>query len=90
MSKLPVIYQFTMKEMGYLLFKKKICPRCLGQMDKKKCHEVVDGKIFDSASQDLYISACKHVNHYYYTYVCRECGKEFTLAELAEKKKTDY
>lgn len=88
MSKLPVTYQFTMKEMAYLFFKKKICPRCLGQMDKKKCHEVVDGKSFEP-SEDLYISACKHVNHYYYTYVCRECGKEFTLAELAEKKKTD-
>jgi hypothetical protein len=76
-----------MKEMAYLLFKKKICPRCLGQMDRKKCHEVVDGKIFDSNDTPLYISACKHVNHYYYTYVCRDCRKEFALAELAESKR---
>lgn len=90
MSKLPFTYQFTMKELTYFLFKKKVCPKCGGQMDKKKCHEIVDGSVFDSSSADLYIVGCSHVNYYFYIYVCRECRKEFALTELAEMKRCDF
>ena len=58
--------------------------------DKKKCHEIVDGSVFDSSSADLYIVGCSHVNYYFYIYVCRECRKEFALTELAEMKRRDF
>lgn len=76
-------YDFTMKELAYFLFKKKICPKCGGQMEKKKCCEIVDGSIFNTNDTPLYIQGSKQVKHYFYIFLGRECGAEITLAELA-------
>ncbi len=76
--------EFTGKELSYLLFKKKICPKCGGKMKKQKCSEIVDGrKMYTSMSAPLYVQR-REVRHDYYMFVCKECGSEFTLADLAK------
>lgn len=78
-------YDFTVKEMMYLLFKKKKCPQCGGDMQKVKHSEIVDGSTFKSNSAPLYIVGRK-VKKYYYCYVCQGCNANYTLSELAERK----
>lgn len=77
------VYQFTAKEFSYLLFKKKIGPRCSGKMTKQKCSEIVDGARFESASSPLYTRR-REVKHYYYTFTCENCGAKFTLTDLVK------
>ena len=77
------VYQFTAKEFFYLLFKKKICPKCGGKMTKQRCSEIVDGARFDSASAPLYTKR-PDVKHYYYTFTCEDCSAKFTLTDLVK------
>lgn len=83
------IYEFTLKELAYFLFKKKSCPRCGGTMKKEKCCEIVDGSIFNTNSVPLYIQGRSQVKHYFYCFVCPECGSKFTLSELVQKGEKD-
>lgn len=76
-------YEFTAKELFYFLFKKKICPKCNGNLKKEKCCEIVDGSIFNTDSVPLYIKG-RQVKHYFYCYTCEECGAKFTLSELSK------
>ena len=84
MSIQPVTCQFTMKELVYFLFKKKVCPKCGGQTEKKKCCEIVDGSIFNTNDVPLYIQGSSNVKNYFYVYTCKECGGEYSLSELAK------
>ena len=79
-------YDFTMKELYYFLFAKKICPKCGNKMDKNKGYEIVDGSIFNSNSTPLYIQGRKEVKYYHYLFNCAKCGSQYTLKELAKKK----
>lgn len=76
-------YEFTTKELAYLLFKKKVCPKCGGKMIKEKRGETVDGSIFNTNSVPLYIQG-REVKLYYYAFICQECGAEYKLSELAK------
>ena len=78
-------YDFTVRELNYFLFGKKICPRCGGKMEKGKAYETVNGSIFKSNTSPLFIQGAK-VKHYYYIFTCRQCGAEYTLQELAKQK----
>ncbi len=80
------VYQFTVKEFSYLLFKKKICPKCGGKMRKQKCSEIVDGARFDSASAPLYTKR-REVKHYYYSFTCKHCGEKFILTDLVKEER---
>lgn len=77
------VYMFTPKEFFYLLFKKKICPKCGGKMTKQKCSEIVDGTKFDSLSAPLYTKR-PEVKHYYYVFTCENCKETFTLSDLVK------
>ena len=83
MSKQSFRYDFTMKELGYFLFKKKVCPNCGEKMYKEKCCETIDGSIFNTNSVPLYIRG-RQVKHYFYRYNCTSCGAKFTLTELSK------
>lgn len=76
-------YDFTVTEMRYFLFKKKICPQCGGTMKKEKCCEMIDGSIFNTNSVPLYIQG-RQVKHYFYRFTCSKCESNFTLTELAK------
>lgn len=79
-------YDFTMKELGYFLFKKKNCPKCNHKMIKSKDYEIVNGSTFNSRGSAFFIPNSK-VKHYYYLYNCSNCGSQFTLKELSKKTK---
>ncbi len=76
--------EFTPRELSYLLFKKKICPKCGGKMTKQRCSEIVDGrKMYTSMNAPLYAKR-REVRHDYYLFVCDECSEKFTLTDLAK------
>jgi len=77
-------YDFTMKELGCFLFKKKNCPKCNHKMNKSKNYEIVNGSTFNSRGSAFFIPNSK-VKHYYYVYKCSNCAKQYTLKELSEK-----
>lgn len=77
------VYQCSVKELSYLLFKKKICPNCGEKMAKQKCSEIVDGAEFESTSSPLYTRR-REVNHYYHMFTCAACGANFTLTDLVK------
>lgn len=77
-------YDFAMKELVYFLFKKKNCPMCNNKMEKSKDYEIVNGSTFNSKGSAFFIPNSK-VKHYYYVYKCPNCGKQYTLKELANK-----
>lgn len=79
-------HDFTMRELGFLLFNKKNCPKCKNKMKKSKGYELVDGVQLSTASTPLYIQGRKDVKHYYYLFNCPNCGTQYTLKELAENK----
>lgn len=78
-------YDFTMRELGYFLFKKKNCPKCNNKMNKSKVYEIVDVSIFNTVSTPLYIQGRKEVKHYHYLFNCSNCGSQYTLKELTKK-----
>ena len=79
-------YDFTMKELKYLLFNKKNCPKCNHKMVKSKGYELIDGSKISTMSTPLYIQGKKDVKHYHYLFNCSNCGSQYTLKELAETK----
>lgn len=77
-------YDFTMKELKYFLFSKKTCPKCGGIMEKKKDYEIIKGSNF---SQRSVIYHNSKVKHYLYRFTCKQCGAQYTLEELANRRK---
>lgn len=79
--------EFTGPELKWFLFSKKECPRCGGQLTKKKHYEIHDGKEFARRMNLIHSPHQKNnVNLYKYTFVCDDCCAEFPLEELAAKK----
>ena len=78
--------EFTMAELSYFLFKKKICPKCNAVMRKEKRCEIVDGRSFFPKSDPVYTRR-PNVKHYYYVFCCEKCGSEFPLSALAKKER---
>lgn len=76
-------YDFTAKELAYLLFKKKNCPNCGGQLCKSKGYETEDGALFNRKADAFFIPSVS-VKHYFYSFNCTQCGGEFTLNELSK------
>ncbi len=77
--------EFTPDELLYLLFKKKICPRCGGRMEKVKEYETRLGSEFKS-SHGFFFADTARVKYYIYYFTCQECGAKYPLSELAKQK----
>ena len=77
-------YDFTIKELLYFLFSKKICPNCGNKMTKSKSYEIVDGKIFNTNAVPLYIQGSSKVEHCHYLFNCSKCNSRYTLKELTK------
>lgn len=82
-------YDFTMKELKYFLFNKKVCPKCNHKLSKSKGYELVDGSIFNTTSTPLYVQGRKEVKYYHYLFNCANCGSQYTLKELVQNKGSD-
>lgn len=76
-------YDFTMRELFYFLFSKKKCPKCGTIMEKKKDYEIVKGTNF---SQRSVVNQNSKVKHYLYRFTCKQCGAQYTLEELANRR----
>ena len=79
-----ISYDFTFKEFQYLLFEKKTCPKCNGNLIKRKDYETVRGSELNSKTEAFFVPSAK-VKHYLYFFDCENCGSEFSLKELAIK-----
>jgi len=78
-------YEFTMKELKYFLFSKKICPKCNRKMSKSKGYEMADGSIFDTESVPLYIKG-REVKFYHYLFTCPICKLQYKLKDIANNQ----
>lgn len=76
-------YDFTFREMLYLLFGSKKCPKCKGRMTRHKAFESVKGREFNSRSAAPFHQEA-NVKHYYYVYACTSCGASYKLEELVK------
>ncbi|MCD8051820.1 MAG: hypothetical protein LUE89_09100 [Clostridiales bacterium] len=77
-------YDFTFSEMKALLFQSKKCPECSGQLTREKTCERVEGRDVNSKSDPFFVQNAQ-VNHYGFLFRCQNCGRVFTLQELAER-----
>lgn len=76
-------YDFTPREAAYLLFRKKICPKCGNRLHKKKRYETLKGSELNSKADPIFVQNA-NVKHYLYFFTCQQCGAEYTLNELAK------
>lgn len=79
-------YELTYKELCYLLFSKKKCPKCSNKMKRIKNFEIVDGSKFNTTSTPLYIQGRK-VKNYNYMFNCSYCNSKYKLQELVKNNK---
>ena len=79
-------YEFSRREAAYLLFGKKICPRCGSRLKKRKDFEMRLGAELNSKVDPIFVPDAK-IRQYRYYFYCRKCNREFSLNELAERKK---
>lgn len=75
-------YEFTFKEAIYLLFKKKICPKCGCSLSKEKIWENRPGAELNSKADPIFVPNIK-VKSYKYYFTCEKCGTVYTLNELS-------
>ena len=75
---------FTMKELRYFLFVKKICPVCGGKLQRRNRWETKLGAEFHSI-REPFLADNARVKYYSYYFTCPACGREYTLTELAEQ-----
>ena len=78
-------YEFTARELRYILFFKKVCPRCGGKLEKRKEFEIKKGSDFVD-QRGYYLPKNADVKHYLYFYDCQQCGARYPLRELADQK----
>lgn len=76
-------YDFTPSEVVYLLFRRKICPKCGNRLQKKKSYETMKGSELNSKADPIFVPNAK-VKHYLYFFTCQQCGSEYALNELAK------
>lgn len=77
-------YDFTLSEMKALLFHSKKCPDCSGPLTRERTCERVEGREVNSKSDPFFVQNAQ-VNHYGFQFCCQECGRVFTLSELARR-----
>lgn len=77
-------YSFTMKELRYLLARKKTCPYCQGALHKIKTFRAATSDECNEGHR-LFFAPNTIVKKYEYFYKCERCGREMPLKELAEK-----
>ena len=81
-------YSFTMKELGYLLFAKKICPECGGKLAKDKSFDMAKGRELNSKADPTFVSSAD-IKAYKYIFSCPACGYSRPVghAALEERKR---
>jgi transcription initiation factor IIE alpha subunit len=76
--------RLTMKEMVYLLFKKKSCPHCGGMLVKEKCSKIINGtEHFTKARNETYLKR-EEVKMEFYKFTCDACGHTLTIGDTGD------
>ena len=78
-----VAYDFTPRELKYILFGKKKCPACGGALEKGKDYEFRHGSDYTD-KRGFFFADNEKVKHYTYYFVCKACGASYPLSELAK------
>lgn len=73
--------RLELREVGYLLFHKKICPVCGGDLIKRRVSELKLGKDIPP-SHDWIFGSNQVIRVYNYEFDCLDCGRVFSLHEL--------
>ena len=76
-----ISYRFTMKELQYILFKKKSCPICGNKMKREKNYKTCRGSELNTGSDPFFVPNA-NVKSYEFQYVCKICKKEYKLNQL--------
>ena len=80
-------YRFTGKELTYMIFAKKKCPRCGEKMQKIKKSIDKKGAELNSKSDPFFVPNA-NVKQYVYYFLCSNCKKEYSLIELAKLERS--
>ena len=75
-------YSFTPKELWFLLFGKKVCPRCGNVLVKHKGFRELMGRDLNEGSGDPFFVPQSRIKDYEYTFYCDRCDASFFLSDL--------
>ena len=73
-------FSLTLKELAFVLFRKKQCPKCNSKLTRKTDKKTVNGADIATASTPLYIQG-RQVEQYSYQYNCPACKTTYTLTD---------
>lgn len=76
----------TMQDLKYLLFGKKICPECGGNLEKSKVCEIRKGRECGvKFVKNTILNDDMEFKYYKYVFTCEKCGSQFSLKDLAKR-----
>lgn len=78
-------YEFTKKELKYLLFAKKNCPLCGKRMEKRTSQNIVYGNYTGFFTKKKTEEPDWFIRKKRVSYFCNSCKKEFSLQNLAHE-----
>lgn len=78
-------YSFTLPELSFFLFGKKICPQCGCKLVKEKEYEIRTDLFHEDGSDPIFKPDSK-VKQYSYNYYCKKCKFKSSLSALAKRK----
>lgn len=76
-------YDLSIKELRYMLCKKKICPKCQGTLSRITNSRIVSGEEFVNHTDPFFTSA-DQVKYFRPVFICSSCKQRFELGELIE------
>lgn len=75
----------TMRDLKYLLFSKKICPKCGGKLEKSKVCEIRMGhECGVKFVKSTILNDDMEFKYYKYVFTCEKCSSQFPLKDLTK------
>lgn len=76
-------YEFTLKELWFYLFGKKICPKCGNKLMKTKEYEIKTD-LYHSEGADSIFKPDSKVKQYSFRYSCEKCKFSSSLTDIVK------
>lgn len=80
-----ISYRLTIKEFVYLLFTKKICPKCGNILQKEKKYKIKLGKEISDSKRCIFFGKNIKVKSYYYEFICPSCNTSYSIGDLSKR-----
>ena len=74
-------YSHCADEIKYLLFRKKVCPKCEGKLKKHKGYTVTGTDTIKIGNMNIKLGENREYSYYF---ICKVCEEHFPIAELAK------